>query len=112
MPTSCIHTGVTPDACNPITNARCTKEQTCDFITGEDFEMGFACAHIQAEDRNEGEPCDNVAGPFCLTGMHCVHRGSGQECAYMCCGDSDCRGTATKCVPLNKNKVGTFGFCQ
>lgn len=112
VPTSCIHAGVTPDGCNPVTNARCTDVQTCDFIIGEDFKQGFACAHIQDGDKSEGEACDNSKGPFCLTGMHCAHDGNNQKCAYMCCSDADCHGVSKVCTPLNTKAVGSFGFCR
>jgi hypothetical protein len=58
--------------CDPFTNAPCDPGDACDVTAlGTGTEPEVAC---QAGDNIQGEDevCDNVDGPFCIPGYHCV----------------------------------------
>jgi hypothetical protein len=81
--------------CNPVTGAPCNTAagETCDL----DSTSGtFAC--FQAPNvTGICEQCDNMGGPYCAAGLHCLHDTSGNsDCAHFCCTDADCSSTG-KC---------------
>lgn len=82
---SCM-TECTPAQCNPITN------DMCDSAAGEACDLsqnGYGCFPAPNDVKICGT-CDNMKGPFCEAGNHCI----GTQCAHYCCDDGDC-GTGT-----------------
>ncbi|MCC6899533.1 MAG: hypothetical protein IT377_11195 [Polyangiaceae bacterium] len=62
----------TPE-CNPLTNESCAAGGACD-IGGQgdpDTKPVVAC-YYDDNIQGPGEDCDNVEGPFCVPGYHCV----------------------------------------
>jgi hypothetical protein len=63
---------VNPPECNPFTNEQCDPGDACDVGgLGSDTQPSVSCYYgdnVQAQ----GETCDNVEGPYCLPGFHCV----------------------------------------
>jgi hypothetical protein len=61
-------------ACNPVTNQGCADPtDICDYSAQEDneFEPMVDCYASEAT-QGAGQPCDNVDGPDCFPGFHCV----------------------------------------
>lgn len=58
--------------CNPFTNGQCDPGDACDVgALGTDTEPTVSCYYgdnVQAQ----GQTCDNVEGPYCMPGYHCV----------------------------------------
>lgn len=59
--------------CNPITNESCGANGACD-IGGQGDPATQPVVSCFYDDNTQGpnEECDNVEGPFCIPGFHCV----------------------------------------
>ncbi|GMV13646.1 MAG: hypothetical protein AMXMBFR56_18700 [Polyangiaceae bacterium] len=71
FPQSCW-TLTTPE-CNPLTNESCAAGGACDIggMGDPDTKPVVAC-YYDDNTQGPGEVCDNVEGPFCVPGFHCV----------------------------------------
>jgi hypothetical protein len=81
-----------PWPCQPVTGDGCAGDDlACDFgLSGGIW--GFWCFTDCSEPA--GAPCDQIAGPWCASGMTC----RGGVCTAFCCLAEDCpEGSA--CVP-------------
>jgi len=73
------------DLCNPVTNAGCSVEASCDLV----YPGMFVCLpFFDPPPAALCAQCDNLTGPFCGPGLRC-HPGS-STCARYCCDDTDC----------------------
>lgn len=111
LPESCVKTGTIGFDCNPVANTGCKSGEDCD-LGSDGTSSVFTC--FPSDTVDEGGACDNQAGPWCKGKMHCDQDGEGGpgKCAYMCCGNSDCIGTAKTCEAIAPTEVGTFGLCK
>lgn len=59
--------------CHPLTNEGCAAGDACDVggLGDPEFEPNVSCYGGDST-QGPGEACDNVEGPFCIPGFHCV----------------------------------------
>lgn len=64
---------LTEPECNPLTNEGCAAGGACDIggMGDPDTKPVVAC-YYDDNTQGPGEACDNVEGPFCVPGFHCV----------------------------------------
>lgn len=71
FPPSCW-TVNTPE-CNPLTNEGCGAGGACDVGgMGDPLTKPVIACYYDDNVQGPGEVCDNVEGPFCVPGFHCV----------------------------------------
>jgi len=64
---------VTQPECNPLTNEGCAAGGACDVGgLGESDTKPVVACYYDDNIQGPGEECDNVDGPFCVPGYHCV----------------------------------------
>ena len=64
---------VTKPECNPLTNEGCAAGGACDVGgQGDPETKPVVACYYDDNIQGPGEACDNVEGPFCVPGYHCV----------------------------------------
>lgn len=59
--------------CNPLTNESCAAGGACDVGgQGDPTTQPVVSCYYDDNTQGPGEICDNVEGPFCVPGYHCV----------------------------------------
>jgi hypothetical protein len=73
LPASCWT--LNPPQCNPVTSEGCdVAGDICDYNAQDDETTNPAvdCFDPSGSEQGPGEACDNVDGPFCIAGFHCL----------------------------------------
>ena len=59
--------------CNPLTNESCAAGGACDIGgQGDPETKPVVACYYDDNTQGPGEDCDNVEGPFCVPGYHCM----------------------------------------
>jgi hypothetical protein len=84
MSTNCA-TECTKDQCNAVTVSGCPDptQFNCELVFGG----MFVCFQLEFMPATQCQPCDNLYGPYCGSGLRCHASGT---CARYCCSDADC----------------------